>query len=211
MRIGITQRVEKVDSYQEYRDCLDQQWINLLELLGITAVPIPNNLQKIENWLNDMDLDGFVLTGGNDLSSLPNASNTSYERDRTEFTILKYANNHFFPVLGVCRGLQVMNIFLGGELERVTNHVSTRHSVNIAAKESNFSSIKTVNSFHDWGLPLSKLAEQLKPCVYDNENFVEAVRHKSLKWIGIMWHPERENPFQNVDLQLIQKLFKKDL
>jgi putative glutamine amidotransferase len=207
MRIGITQRVEKVESHQEYRDCLDQKWITLLEILGMKAVPIPNNLQKIENWLDDMALDGFILTGGNDLSSLPNASNASHVRDRTEFAILKYTSNHSSPVLGVCRGLQVMNIFLGGELERVTNHVSTRHSVQIATKESNFSSLKTVNSFHDWGLPLSKLAKQLKPCVYDNENFIEAARHKSLKWSGIMWHPEREDPFQDADLQLIKKLF----
>jgi N5-(cytidine 5'-diphosphoramidyl)-L-glutamine hydrolase len=211
MRIGITQRVEKVDSHQEVRDCLDQRWTTLLELLGMTAIPIPNNLQKIEYWLDAIALDGFILTGGNDLSSLSDSSNTAYERDLTEFAILEYARAHFVPVFGVCRGLQVMNVFLGGKLERVNNHIAKRHSVQLAPKESNFSYIDTVNSFHEWGLPINKLSDQLKPCVYDREHFVEAARHKSLKWVGIMWHPEREDPFQDGDLQLIQKLFKEVL
>jgi N5-(cytidine 5'-diphosphoramidyl)-L-glutamine hydrolase len=207
MRIGITQRVEKVTSYEEDRDCLDQRWPALLELLEMTAIPIPNNLKKIESWLDTLALDGFIFTGGNDLTSLPDSSNTSYERDLTEFTILEYARAHFLPVFAVCRGLQVVNIFLGGGLERVSNHVAKRHAVHSEPTEPDFSSIINVNSFHEWGLPIIKLADQLKACVYDNDSFVEAARHKNLNWVGVMWHPEREIPFQDADLALINKLF----
>jgi len=207
MRIGITQRVESVTSYQEIRDCLDQRWHALLELLGITPIPIPNNLKEIEYWLDVLALDGFILTGGNDLASLSDSSNTSYERDLTEFAILEYARVNFLPVFGVCRGLQIMNVFLGGELERMSNHVAKRHSIQSEPKEPDFSSIINVNSFHEWGLPIIKLADQLKACVYDNDSFVEAARHKNLNWVGVMWHPERETPFQDVDLELIRKLF----
>ena len=58
-----------------------------------------------------MRYDGFILSGGNDLSSLSNSKNISFERDKTEFALLQYANDQSIPVLGVCRGFQIMNVF----------------------------------------------------------------------------------------------------
>ena len=103
MRIGITQRVDLIADYEETRDSLDQRWSELIEFLGAKALPIPNKIKDINLWLDEMRCDGFILSGGNDLSSLSNSKNISFERDKTEFALLQYANDQSIPVLGVCR------------------------------------------------------------------------------------------------------------
>lgn len=209
MRIGITQRVEEVASYKERRDCLDQQWFVLLEELGLSAVPIPNSLKNVQQWLKAQQLQGVILSGGNDLSALSGASNSAKERDQTEFAILNYFGKHYLPVLGVCRGLQMINIYLEGQLIMVEGHVATRHSVKAQNAKSLFSQYKEVNSFHGWGFTKQQLGKDLVAClVNESDDTIEAVHHKSLPWTGIMWHPEREYPFNDLDKQLIKQIFK---
>ncbi|MEA5446312.1 gamma-glutamyl-gamma-aminobutyrate hydrolase family protein [Gammaproteobacteria bacterium AB-CW1] len=206
-RIGVTQRVEVVASYGERRDCLDQQWGGLLKQLGFLLVPVPNGLSEPGAWLEVMGLDGFILSGGNDLAHLPDASRPAPERDATETAILDYAKHRQMPVLGVCRGLQMMNVYLGGSLVPVEGHVATRHSVTPVAGESLFSAYSEVNSFHDWGIAPEGLAETLSPGVRCQDGTIEAARHTSLPWASVMWHPERESPFLKADLELLQTIF----
>ena len=51
MTIGITQRVEFNEDYDEVRDSLDQQWINLLCKAGIDFILLPNSIDNLESWL----------------------------------------------------------------------------------------------------------------------------------------------------------------
>lgn len=207
MRIGITQRVEYVNAYEEARDCLDQRWSELLEVLKMTMVPIPNTLRNVDEWLETMKCDAYILTGGNDLSDLPNAKNISVERDQTEIALLKYAQSRSLPVLGVCRGLQLMNIFFGGKLERVSGHIASRHKIRMYFDEEKQFIDRDVNSFHDWGISINGLAKQLIPYAYDSKDYIEAARNEKLNWLGIMWHPEREEKFEASDLEILTKLF----
>jgi len=208
LRIGITQRVEVIADYDERRDCLDQQWFVLLEQLGLTPTPIPNGLKDVAQWLNAMALDGFILSGGNDLTHLPNSSCSAPERDITETTILAHAHEQRLPVLGVCRGLQMMNTWLGGDLVPVKGHVATRHPVNAVAGCTLFSPYTEVNSFHDWAIMETGLAEELQACLQSEDGTIEAARHRTQTWLAIMWHPERETPFTQADITLITQLFK---
>ncbi len=207
-RIGVTQRVEVVPSYGERRDCLDQQWHALLESIGLHVVPVPNRLNEPGTWLNALALDGFVLSGGNDLCSIPNPSNPAPERDRTEREILSHAVIRKLPVLGVCRGLQMINTHLGGRLTRIEGHVATRHTVEQAAGEPLFSGQREVNSFHGLGILDNGLAKELTSLASADDGSIEAFRHRELPWIGIMWHPERENPFLERDLAILKSLFE---
>ena len=207
MRVGITQRVEYVTAYAEARDCLDQRWSELLDVLKMTMVPIPNTLRNVEGWLDVLKCDAYILTGGNDLADLPNAKNVSIERDRTEIALLKHAQSYSLPVFGVCRGLQLMNVFFGGQLDRVSGHVANRHSVRLCFDQGNQFIARDVNSFHEWGISVNSLAQQLIPCAYDTDNYVEAARHEKLNWLGVMWHPEREKKFEASDVEILRKLF----
>lgn len=206
-RIGITQRVEVDARHTERRDCLDHQWLYLTQSLGLLGVAIPNNLDQPRCWLETMDWDGFILSGGNDIAELPGAVNPAPERDRTEREILGLALHRQLPVLGVCRGLQMLNTHLGGSLSALSEHVACRHAVVPVPRTARFAAFREVNSFHRMAITPGDLAEELIATVHAPDGSVEAAAHRSLPWTGIMWHPERESPFMAPDLALLRHCF----
>ena len=94
IKIGITQRVDKVGSYNEWRDTLDQRLIDWVVQTGFVPAPIPNTLVRtpslnnhqpiLENWLNAVKIDAILLSGGNDIGSVE-------QRDLTEKYLLSWA------------------------------------------------------------------------------------------------------------------------
>ncbi len=215
--IAVTQRVDEVASYREFRDCVDQRWAELLERCGLLPLFVPNTYSETEEWLAAFDIDGCILTGGNDLSVIPNAESRAPERDRAEKALLEKAYSETLPVLGVCRGLQMLNHHFGGSLTPVGDHVAVRHTVSrIESKETHEGAPAAhlerhapmeVNSFHDYGFPVEKTSPQLAPLLASDDGCVEAVVHRELPWVGIMWHPEREESFKKADIGLIELLF----
>lgn len=217
-RIAVTQRVAEVTSYRERRDCLDQRWSTLLERSGIIPVLVPNTFSEIETWVASLNIDGCILTGGNDLSTIPEAGSPAPERDRTEAALLDSARAEARPVLGVCRGFQMMNHYLGGSLTPVNEHVATRHTVSpmdpaggpdgpISAHLKRNAPLE-VNSFHDYGISATDLSAELIALLAGDDGSVEAAVHRELPWVGIMWHPEREEPFREHDIGLLGMLFR---
>ncbi|MFL1403937.1 gamma-glutamyl-gamma-aminobutyrate hydrolase family protein [Marinobacter sp. M1N3S26] len=211
MRIGITQRVEVVESYGERRDCLDQQWGLFLEGLGLTAVPVPNRLARPAAWMDALGIEGLLLTGGNDLSSLPGAGKPAPERDHTEASLLSVAKERKMPVLGVCRGMQMINHWLGGQLDPVEGHTAVRHGLKLLPGAVDFIDFREVNSFHDWAIHPDGLASGLTARCQAPDGTIEACTHDTLPWVGIMWHPERETPFTGPDQQLFLQVFREPL
>lgn len=211
MRIAVTQRVEVIESYAERRDCLDQQWSRFLEGLGLTAVPVPNGLADPGAWMDEMGIGGLLLTGGNDLSILPDAGKPAPERDETEAFLLSAARANGMPVLGVCRGMQMINHWLGGQLAPVEGHTAVRHELKLLSGAVDFIDYRDVNSFHDWGIYPDGLASELTARCQAPDGTVEAFAHDSLPWVGIMWHPEREAPFTGPDQQLFLQVFREPL
>jgi len=207
-RIGISQRVEMASTYYERRDCLDQAWTQLFERVGLDLVPVPNTLNDVKSWAQRQALDGILLSGGNDLSNLPNADNPAPERDACEMALLLWAQSLHLPVVGVCRGMQMINSYLGGTLTEVRGHIARIHTVRPLTNSPLFHEYSMVNSFHSWGIGLSDLAPDLELLVLSDDNVVEAFRHKSLPWFGVMWHPERDNGFSSeLDTFMLQKIF----
>ena len=97
MIIGISQRVYKLDSYNEYRDSLDQRLIDWVSNFGYTPVPIPNTLVSgdqhtgLLNWINKIKIDAIILSGGNDIGEIKH-------RDLTENFLLSWAEKNKKPV-----------------------------------------------------------------------------------------------------------------
>ena len=207
MKIGITQRVELVKTYNEKRDCLDHRWFDIFEELNINAVPIPNNLKDPISFVKKNTLKGFIFTGGNDISSFENATNISKERDKTEIKILRHSRDKKLPVLGVCRGLQLINHFLNGKQKISNKHIGVKHNVKAIFDINLFQNYCHVNSYHSYVIPLEQLSSELDAILISDDKCVEAFKHKKLPWLGIMWHPERELPMNKIDLELIKAHF----
>lgn len=203
IRIGLTQRVDVITARGERRDASDQRWFPMLRSLGILAVPLPNDPDAALAIAKGMDLSGLILAGGNDIASYGNGSAWAPERDQTERDLLEYAKHLTFPVLGVCRGMQMLNVFHGGSLTPVEGHVAVRHA--LASTDSRFS--RDVNSYHSFGIGYANMAGGFSSLATAADGTVEAMRHTMRNWIGIMWHPEREPTPHPDDMQLISDLF----
>ena len=202
--LAISQRVEKIAKYNEQRDCLDQRWTALAHSLDFLAVPISNLASPIDI-INNVKPAAIILSGGNSITILdPSASDVSPIRDEFEQQLLELALEKNIPILGICRGMQLINMFFNGELSKVSGHVACRHKVNFIDKKISYSS-REVNSFHQWGIEKTKLAKSLRPFALAQDKTIEGFYHASLRVAGIMWHPEREQPFDKNDLNLIKQ------
>jgi putative glutamine amidotransferase len=195
--IAITQRVTIVPEYGERRDCLDQAWSRFIAACGLLPLPLPNVVEVALAMCGDTDLAGLVLTGGNDLAAL---GGDAPERDATENALLDAAESRGLPVLGVCRGMQLIQQRCAVPLQRVEGHVTRRQIVYIDGEPTE------VNSYHRFAARETR--PPLEVWAVAADGVVKAVRHRARPTIGIMWHPERNAPFAANDVALFRRIFK---
>jgi putative glutamine amidotransferase len=214
MIIAVSMRVVANSTYPEQRDAISHDWVSFLEQVSVTPVFVPNTLRDPSAYMDRVGARGLILTGGDDLGKLPGEPHTvspPSERDLTERALLSHAISQDLPVLGVCRGLQVINVFFGGALDRdlssLGRHVNTTHPVDIVSAPSE--SINQVgeavtNSYHNQGVLSSGLAPELKAFALASGNLVEGLYHPERDIVAIQWHPERPNPAADLDRALFQ-------
>lgn len=207
-KIGISLRIVSAENYDEKRDALSQDWPRFFEKLGMNPIFIPNSLSDIESFLDSIEIDGIILSGGDNIGDYP-------ERDNTENLLIQYGINHNLPIFGVCRGMQIINQFFDGSLLKNSsiNHVGKPHEVNISnpiLSKKLKSELISVNSFHNNIIKDENLGKNLKTFAKTiSDNTVEGFFHKKYKIIGVMWHPERE-PNTNNELILKEIFCEKD-
>lgn len=190
--VAVSQRVDVWPERGERRDALDQRLTAWLAAAGFTAVPIPNALlpDNLERLLAAVCPAAIVLSGGNDIGQIP-------ERDRTESTLLDWAQVRQLPALGICRGMQMMGAWSGANLRPAQGHVRTRHRLRGIIEGE-------VNSFHN--LALADCPPGFAVLARSEDGEIEAMRHETLPWEGWMWHPERELDFAPSDLRRLRAL-----
>lgn len=152
------------------------------------------------------DYDGLILCGGGDVhpryfgEEIRGANNIDKRRDEAEFALLEAFLAAEKPVMGICRGIQVINVYFGGSLiqhlDCAHEHSSfaahdLTHSVR-AVKGSMIHSLYgdefTVNSYHHQAV--GGLGKGLVATAFCGD-VIEAVEHESLPVFGVQWHPER--------------------
>ena len=191
-RIFITQRVELIAAINERRDALSQEWAALAEECGFALIPVPNCLPALRRLAEALPPDGIILSGGNDLAAY---GGDAPERDEAEEFLIQFSIDHKIPLLGVCRGTQMLLHHFGTPLQRIEGHVRVEHPL---------SNGDTVNSFHGWGAPDCR--PPLLALAKSGDGVVEWTQHRDFPWIqGIMWHPERVHPFRARDITLIKE------
>jgi gamma-glutamyl-gamma-aminobutyrate hydrolase PuuD len=194
--VAITQRVSVVLAYGERRDCLDQAWTKFLVACGLLPVLLPNVTEAALALFEGAGITGLVLTGGNDLAVL---GGDAPERDAVENALLDLAQQRGIPVLGVCRGMQVIQQRFAIPLRRVEGHVAQRQVIRIDGKP------KEVNSYHRFAAFNSR--PPLNVWAVADDGVVKAIRHSTQHITGIMWHPERSAPFSPADVLLFRQVF----
>ena len=154
--------------------------------------------------------DGFVLSGGGDLDPRlfgqqphPATGEPDRARDQAELNLARWAVAAGCPLLAICRGLQVLNVALGGDL--LQDLPSAGYSGHYQAKprtERTHSVVPSpdtplarlipapvmVNSFHHQAI--ARLAKTLVPAASSADGIVEAVVATGRPVIGVQWHPE---------------------
>lgn len=148
---------------------------------------------------------GLYLTGGNDVDPIWYNGDPDFcikidtWRDPLELRLIRLFMEQGKPILGVCRGMQLLNVALGGSLYedlRVKKHrdhpFPGRHPI-YADPDSCLShwygDVFEVNSFHHQAV--NRLGDGLKIIARTSDDIVEAIVHESLPILGVQWHPER--------------------
>lgn len=160
-------------------------------------------------------LDGLVLTGGGDIApgryhaqAGPRLSGIDAERDDLEITLLRWAIEAGKPILGICRGHQVLNVTLGGALiqdirthvphagrhEAPGGHSPAWHPVHVRSDSLLCKWIGrtrlTTNSYHHQAV--SALGRGLLVSAAAEDGIVEGIELAGHPFaLGVQWHPER--------------------
>lgn len=151
-------------------------------------------------------LDGLLLTGGDDIDPARYQAAAEAQthvpeptRDDYEFALLDAAVDSALPTLGICRGLQLLNVHAGGTLrQHVPEHAfvdepgdAEQHKVAIAAGSvlgEIYGSGCSVNSLHHQSV--DRLGANLQVTASSDDGGIEGIEHTKLPIVAVQWHPE---------------------
>lgn len=211
-KIGITLKVVKHHEHEEVMTCIDIKWIELLLSLGFTPTLIPlTSSEHLNSIWSDLNLDGLILSGGNTLASAvkdKHKSNVYFERDVFERFLLDMAIRKKIPILGICRGMQVINSFFKGGLIRFEGQIGKNQKIT-SLTDNKLSFPIEVTCYHDYVVTPELLGDDLIPLAHDCNGNIQALSHPYHKILGLMWHPEREKSEQNISLDIIREHLNK--
>jgi putative glutamine amidotransferase len=209
--IGITTDVA-VASYRAWEEesvLVPSDYVRAVERAGGRPLLVPPSEEDVEETLDV--LDAAIFSGGSDLDPAtygqephPETNGVIEARDLAELAMLEAALARDMPVLAVCRGSQVLNVALGGDLIQhlpdVVGHDDHKHTPGAYADHDVTLEAETrlgrllgghapVKSHHHQGF--GRLGSGLQESAFAEDGTVEAVEDPSRRFaLGVLWHPE---------------------
>jgi putative glutamine amidotransferase len=209
--VGITAYAEEVSwgAWVEAAALVPLSYVRAVEQAGGRPLVVPPGEDSIEETLSV--LDGIVFSGGSDLDPNhygaephPETKEVREGRDRAEMALLKAALERDMPMLAVCRGSQVLNVALGGDLVQhlpeILGHEGHRllpgewsdHDVRLdpESRVGDMLGERTpVKSHHHQGF--GQIGEGLRETGWADDGTVEALEDPIRRFaVGVLWHPE---------------------
>lgn len=193
---------------------VEKQFVNTRYLIPLQERGFNTVLLTLNNIDNEAILslcDGFLITGGDDLdpssyheSNAGLSKDSDLRMDALDKAVIDYAIKHQKPLLGICRGLQSLNVFMGGSLYQDLGLKNESHK---SIKKDHFVTLDNnetlnVNSYHHQAI--KRLADDLEIVAIHSDGTIEMVKHKRLPIFAVQWHPEI-----NHQLQASQFIFAK--
>lgn len=176
------------------------RYVRAIERTG--AIPVVCDKNRAVDW---DDISGVLFTGGEDVEPSRYGEETlertsiNEERDRAEFRLAELASERSLPMLGICRGCQLINVFFGGSLsQHIEGHDKmtegdSHHEVDILEGTELFRIVneKTiwVNSAHHQAV--KRLGEGLGISARAPDGTIEGIESYVYPALGVQWHPER--------------------
>ena len=211
--VAVTATVRSVDGVDRVR--LNAAYVHALESVGLVPLVIPP-LADPEAARRVLDVAaGLVLTGGEDVDPArygadphPELGPVNHHRDETELALLARARELSLPTFAICRGVQVVNVGLGGTLvqdlpserddvgahELDDERRARVHGVTVDPSSRLASIVGThslaVNSIHHQAI--DRLGAAMKINAHADDGTVEGVEGSDANWwmVGVQWHPE---------------------
>lgn len=204
MILAITQRYEKWDNERYFKEgfYLNKYFKDIFEELNVLLFPVASDTQ-LETVVDICD--GLVVTGrsidvnpkyyGEEATGARNLEDYDWE-DELDFSLIKSFYKANKPILGICAGIQSINVCFGGSLyQDIQNHSSKeelkRHSINIEKNSFLEKCYKTnkieVNSFHHQAI--DRVAQDFKVTAISEDGVIEAIEYNKI--LGVQWHPEQ--------------------
>lgn len=193
----------------------NEQYIECLHQVGAVPILFPHvSTDYINDWL-DM-VDGVIMTGGGDINPTRYGNinqnikiyGVNDRRDEVEFALIKEVIKRNKPCLCICRGMQVLNVALGGSMYQdiysETDHdviphwneaqsTNTTHTVRIDQNSKLYHILgaeSRVISYHHQAV--KTLGANLRAVAWAQDGIIEAIEHtQANNLIAIQWHPER--------------------
>jgi putative glutamine amidotransferase len=214
--IGITTYLTpaRFGDWDEEAALIPAAYVNAIEAAGGRPLLVPPSTEGIEETLDR--LDGLLFSGGSDLDpelygqdAHPETNDVVPERDRGEIALLRAALERDMPVLAVCRGSQVLNVALGGDLVQhlpdVVGDEKHKHTAGEFADhgvelepgtrvQGILGDHAPVKSHHHQGY--GKLGSGLRGAARAVDGTVEALEDPERRFaVGVLWHPEAGEDF----------------
>lgn len=190
------------------------------------AIPILLQPRCDEEFVREIckNVDGFIFSGGDDIDPAyygegnTASKNICSTRDRFEKMLFEEAYKTGKPILGICRGIQAVNVFMGGSLhQHIDGHVQEEpreirtHSVTLT-KNGFLRNVLNeerieVNSFHHQVIKL--LADGLTVDAVSDDGYIEAFHAKGHRFLlGVQWHPESYYGYCETSQQIFKAFVK---
>lgn len=208
-RIPIVGITAGLDEYGKV--AVAKEYIQSVAMAGGMPIVLPIVEAQDEVWYQMQAIDALVLSGGGDVSPhfygrepMRGIGTVDPLRDAWEIALCRLVWQRAKPILGICRGMQVLNIALGGDVytavegrEDVLEHYQTSgrgsvwHTVQYTTgslMERLFGASMQVNSYHHQAL--RRVGEGLTVTGMATDGIIESIEGADGRAIGVQWHPE---------------------